>query len=121
MLRPACKGTVLRKLGIALLFVLVIALVCVWRFTALTPVSPHATPVAGNRPDQRVLDKTLLDAVRDGDTWSFVAFQNTRIRPIGANAASALLWLLPDRFWRWLFRATRTVPRRTITFGSRGD
>jgi uncharacterized protein (TIGR02246 family) len=62
-----------------------------------------------------------LVAVRDGDTWSFVAFQNTRIRPIGANAASALLWLLPDRFWRWLFRVTRTVPRRTITFGSRGE
>jgi len=62
-----------------------------------------------------------LVAVRDREAWSFVAFQNTRIRPIGANAASALLWLLPDRFWRWLFRATRTVPRRTITFGSRGD
>jgi uncharacterized protein (TIGR02246 family) len=62
-----------------------------------------------------------LVAVRDGETWSFVAFQNTRIRPIGANLPSALLWLLPDRLWRWLFRATKTVPRRKITFGSRGD
>src|SRR6266498_1718673 len=62
-----------------------------------------------------------LVAVRDGGTWSFVAFQNTRIRPIGANFPSALLWLLPDRLWRWLFRATKTVPRRKITFGSGED
>jgi ankyrin repeat protein len=67
MLRPACNGTILRTLGIALLLVLVFALVCVWRFTALTPVSPHATPVAGNRSDQGTLDKTLLNAIRDGD------------------------------------------------------
>jgi uncharacterized protein (TIGR02246 family) len=54
-----------------------------------------------------------LVAVRDGDAWSFVAFQNTRIRPIGRSAASALLWLLPDKLWRLLFWATKTTPRYT--------
>src|SRR5207237_10242757 len=29
--------------------------------------SPHAAPVAGNRPDRGILDKSLLDAIRDGD------------------------------------------------------
>jgi uncharacterized protein (TIGR02246 family) len=47
-----------------------------------------------------------LVAVRGGDGWSFVSFQNTRIRPIGANAISALLWLLPDRLWRVVLRAS---------------
>lgn len=54
-----------------------------------------------------------LVAVRDGDMWSFVSFQNTRIRPIGASAASALLWLLFDKVWSVFFRATKTVPRRS--------
>lgn len=57
----------------------------------------------------------MLVAVRDGDTWSFVSFQNTRIRPIGVNAASALLWLLFDKVWGLFFRATKTVPRRAAT------
>jgi uncharacterized protein (TIGR02246 family) len=48
-----------------------------------------------------------LVAVRDGGRWSFASFQNTRIRPIGANVASALLWLLPDKLWGLLFRFTR--------------
>ena len=52
-----------------------------------------------------------LVAVRDAAGWSFVAFQNTRIRPIGAGGMSALLWLIPDKLWRLLFAATRTVPR----------
>lgn len=37
-----------------------------------------------------------LVAVRDAGGWSFASFQNTRIRPIGAGAVSALLWLVPD-------------------------
>lgn len=54
-----------------------------------------------------------LVAVRDAAGWSFVSFQNTRVRPIAAGGMSALLWLLPDKLWRLLFRATRTVPRTT--------
>jgi uncharacterized protein (TIGR02246 family) len=54
-----------------------------------------------------------LVAVRDAGGWTFVSFHNTRIRPIAAGGMSALLWLLPDKLWRLLFRATRTVPRAT--------
>jgi uncharacterized protein (TIGR02246 family) len=53
-----------------------------------------------------------LVAVREAAGWSFASFQNTRIRPIGAGAASALLWLVPDKLWRLLFRVSRTVPRK---------
>jgi uncharacterized protein (TIGR02246 family) len=58
-----------------------------------------------------------LVAVREGgqgEAWSFVSFQNTRIRPIGSGAMSALLWLIPDKLWGLFFRASRTVPRKAI-------
>jgi uncharacterized protein (TIGR02246 family) len=54
-----------------------------------------------------------LVAARGAEGWKFVSFQNTRIRPIGANAISALLWLIPDMLWRVFFRATKTTPRKT--------
>jgi uncharacterized protein (TIGR02246 family) len=58
-----------------------------------------------------------LVAVRGDGAWSFVSFQNTRIRPIGAGAASALLWLVPDMLWRLRFRVSRTAPRKTVGLG----
>ena len=58
-----------------------------------------------------------LVASRKTGAWSFVSFQNTRIRPIGAGAASALLWLVPDRLWRLLFRLSSTAPRKTARLG----
>jgi uncharacterized protein (TIGR02246 family) len=58
-----------------------------------------------------------LVAVREAGGWSFVSFQNTRIRPIGAGTTSALLWLLPDQLWRLLFRLTKTAPRKTVDLG----
>jgi ankyrin repeat protein len=67
MLRSACDKSALRKFGFAVFLLLLIALVSVWSFTAFSPVSPDAPPGAGNRPDQGVLDKTLQDAIRDGD------------------------------------------------------
>src|SRR5438128_6848889 len=70
MLRPVRNGILLRvgrRIALPLLLVLIVALVGVWRFTSLTSSSPHAAPEAGNRPDQGILDKTLLDAIRDGD------------------------------------------------------
>jgi uncharacterized protein (TIGR02246 family) len=58
-----------------------------------------------------------LVAVRDAAGWSFVSFQNTRIRPIGTGAVSALLWLVPDRLWRLLFRLSKTSPRKVAGLG----
>jgi uncharacterized protein (TIGR02246 family) len=58
-----------------------------------------------------------LVAVRDAGGWSFVSFQNTRIRPIGAGAVSAVLWLVPDRLWRLLFRVSKTAPRKVAGLG----
>ena len=59
-----------------------------------------------------------LVAARKPDGWEFVSFQNTRIRPIGANPISALLWLVPDMLWRLFFRASRTTPRKTTTLAA---
>jgi uncharacterized protein (TIGR02246 family) len=53
-----------------------------------------------------------LVAVRDARGWSFVSFQNTRIRPIGVGTVSALLWLVPDKLWRLFFRLSKTAPRK---------
>src|SRR5262245_15816814 len=58
-----------------------------------------------------------LVAVREAGGWSLVSFQNTRIRPIAASATSALLWLLPDKLWRLLFRLSKTAPRKTADLG----
>ena len=58
-----------------------------------------------------------LVAVRDAGAWSFASFQNTRIRPIGAGAVSALLWLVPDRLWRLRFRLSKTAPPKPVALG----
>jgi uncharacterized protein (TIGR02246 family) len=41
-----------------------------------------------------------LVAVREGADWRFAAFHNSRVRPIGSNAATFLLWAVTDRLWR---------------------
>lgn len=43
---------------------------------------------------------TLVAVKREGQ-WQLVAFQNTRIRPIGRRLAGTLLWLVSDWLWRW--------------------
>jgi uncharacterized protein (TIGR02246 family) len=43
--------------------------------------------------------QTLI-AVREGGEWRFAAFHNSRVRPIGNNAATFLLWAVTDRLWR---------------------
>ena len=58
-----------------------------------------------------------LVAVRDAGGWSFVSFQNTRIRPIAGGAVSALLWLVPDSLWRLLFTLSKTAPRKLTGLG----
>jgi uncharacterized protein (TIGR02246 family) len=60
--------------------------------------------------------QTLVAVRRDG-AWSFASFQNTRIRPIGAGAASAFLWLVPDKLWGLVFRVSRTAPRKASGLG----
>jgi uncharacterized protein (TIGR02246 family) len=42
-----------------------------------------------------------LVAVRRNNEWKIVAFQNTRVRPIGRSVFGTLLWLVSDRLWRW--------------------
>ena len=41
-----------------------------------------------------------LVAVREGAEWRFAAFHNSRVRPIGNNAATFLLWAVTDKLWR---------------------
>jgi uncharacterized protein (TIGR02246 family) len=41
-----------------------------------------------------------LVAVREGTEWRFAAFHNSRVRPIGSNAATFLLWAVTDGLWR---------------------
>jgi uncharacterized protein (TIGR02246 family) len=49
---------------------------------------------------ERASIQTLVAARRDKG-WRLVAFQNTRVRPIGQNAAGTLLWIVTDWIWRW--------------------
>jgi uncharacterized protein (TIGR02246 family) len=44
--------------------------------------------------------QTLVAARRNG-VWQLIAFQNTRVRPIGRNVRGSLLWLASDWLWKW--------------------
>ncbi len=41
-----------------------------------------------------------LVATRENGQWRLAAFQNTRVRPIGRNAVSFLIWALTDLLWK---------------------
>jgi uncharacterized protein (TIGR02246 family) len=41
-----------------------------------------------------------LVAVQRGGEWRLAAFQNTRIRPMGRNAAGTFVWLFSDWLWK---------------------
>jgi uncharacterized protein (TIGR02246 family) len=42
-----------------------------------------------------------LVAMREGPEWRFAAFHNSRVRPIGSNPATFMIWALTDRLWRF--------------------
>ncbi len=52
-----------------------------------------------------------LVAVRTGGEWRLTSFHNTRVRPIGAKARGALLWLLTDKLWKIAFWPSKTAGR----------
>ena len=52
--------------------------------------------------------QTLVAVKRDGE-WRFAAFHNTRVRPIGRNPATFLVWMLSDLPWKVLRRNKRTT------------
>lgn len=58
----------------------------------------RSTPAPGRDSIQ------TLVATREGGVWRFAAFQNSRVRLIGRNAATALAWLLSDILWGVLGR-----------------
>ena len=51
--------------------------------------------------------QTLVAVKREGE-WRLVAFQNTRVRPIGRNVLGTLCWLVGDWFWKWCGPANTT-------------
>jgi uncharacterized protein (TIGR02246 family) len=52
------------------------------------------------RPSPERNSIQTLVAVREGPDWRFAAFHNSRVRPIGSNAVTFLLWAVTDRLWR---------------------
>jgi uncharacterized protein (TIGR02246 family) len=72
-----------------------------------------------NRPSrERDSIQTLVAERRDG-VWRFVAFQNTRVRPIGQNTLGTLCWLIGDWFWKWCL--PRAGPAEGGRYGSGGQ
>jgi uncharacterized protein (TIGR02246 family) len=63
-----------------------------------------------SRPDrERASIQTLVAVQKDG-RWQLGAFQNTRIRPMGRNFLTFLLWTIFDRLWRVLRLSTDPTP-----------
>lgn len=60
---------------------------------------------------ERASIQTLIAARTEGQ-WLLTAFHNTRIRPIGRNALSFLIWTIGDRLWRGLRLSTDPSPIR---------
>lgn len=89
------------------------------RFVAPDVAVMHArgsTIMRGRREPSPERDSLqTMVAVRRDDRWQLVAFQNTRVRPIGKNALGTLLWLATDWCWKW---ALPKPPRDTRAAGT---
>lgn len=55
--------------------------------------------------------QTLVMVRREG-SWQVLAFQNTRLRPMGQSTGSVIAWLLADALWNWLRPKKQTAPSR---------
>jgi uncharacterized protein (TIGR02246 family) len=49
-----------------------------------------------------------LVAIKRSGLWQLVAFQNTRVRPIGRSLPCTLLWVITDWFWKWCLPKDRS-------------
>lgn len=58
---------------------------------------------SGSKPTPERDSIQTLVAVRRAGEWQLLAFQNTRVRPMGRDAAGTLLWLVTD----WLFKVLK--------------
>jgi uncharacterized protein (TIGR02246 family) len=84
------------------------------RFVAPDVAVVHAvgnTVMRGkSRPAPERESIQTLVAVREQGAWRLAAFHNTRVRPIGANGRTFLLWTVFDRLWRLLRLSTDSTP-----------
>jgi uncharacterized protein (TIGR02246 family) len=64
------------------------------------------------RPSPERASIQTLTTVRLDGAWRVAAFQNTRVRPIGRNGLTFLVWTLGDLLWRILRLDTSTTPMR---------
>jgi uncharacterized protein (TIGR02246 family) len=55
---------------------------------------------AGPSPERDSI-QTMVAVKRNGE-WRLIAFQNTRVRPIGRNAGGTMVWFLSDWLWKFL-------------------
>jgi uncharacterized protein (TIGR02246 family) len=79
------------------------------RITSVTFLNPdvalvHAlgsTVMRGKTKPSRERDSIqTLVATREAGQWRFAAFHNTRVRPIGRNPATVLIWVFTDLLWK---------------------
>ena len=71
-----------------------------------------------SRPARERASIQTLVAVRGDEGWRLAAFQNTRIRPMGRNPFTFLLWTTFDRLWRLLRLSTDPVPAPDPAIGA---